>query len=69
MSNSACRSRSPERIIGIVDTSKLIYDWNTVGRRTPVALNGRFELHDETLRDGLQNPSVRTFQTATYRLG
>lgn len=41
-----------------MDTSKLIYDWNNVGRRAPVALNGRFELHDETLRDGLQNPSV-----------
>ncbi|MBX7197185.1 MAG: LeuA family protein [Sandaracinaceae bacterium] len=35
-----------------------IYDWNTVERRAPVVLKGRFELHDETLRDGLQNPSV-----------
>jgi 2-isopropylmalate synthase len=41
-----------------VDTQKLIYDWNNVGRRAPVVLKGRFELHDETLRDGLQNPSV-----------
>ena len=41
-----------------MDTSQLIYDWNTVERRTPVVLKGRFELHDETLRDGLQNPSV-----------
>jgi 2-isopropylmalate synthase len=41
-----------------VDTSKLIYDWNTIERRQPVVLKGRFELHDETLRDGLQNPSV-----------
>ena len=36
----------------------LIYDWNTVERRAPVVLKGRFELHDETMRDGLQNPSV-----------
>lgn len=35
-----------------------VYDWNTVERRQPVVLKGRFELHDETLRDGLQNPSV-----------
>ena len=41
-----------------MDTAKLIYDWNNVGRRAPVVLKGRFELHDETLRDGLQNPSV-----------
>jgi 2-isopropylmalate synthase len=36
----------------------LIYDWNTIERRAPVVLKGRFELHDETMRDGLQNPSV-----------
>jgi 2-isopropylmalate synthase len=35
-----------------------VYDWNNVERRAPVVLKGRFELHDETLRDGLQNPSV-----------
>jgi 2-isopropylmalate synthase len=39
-------------------TSNLIYDWNVAERRQPVVLKGRFELHDETLRDGLQNPSV-----------
>lgn len=38
--------------------SEVIYDWNTIERRQPVVLKGRFELHDETLRDGLQNPSV-----------
>lgn len=37
---------------------KLIYDWNTIERREPVVMKGAFELHDETLRDGLQNPSV-----------
>ncbi|GAB4208634.1 MAG: hypothetical protein OHK0013_27290 [Sandaracinaceae bacterium] len=38
--------------------SEYVYDWNNVERRAPVVLKGRFELHDETLRDGLQNPSV-----------
>ncbi len=41
-----------------MDGELLIYDWNCAGRRQPVVLNKRFELHDETLRDGLQNPSV-----------
>src|SRR5690606_30672757 len=40
------------------DASKLVYDWNTRRYRGPVVLNRRFELHDETLRDGIQNPSV-----------
>ena len=35
----------------------LIYDWNEVGRRHPPF--GPVEFFDETLRDGLQNPSVR----------
>lgn len=41
-----------------LDIESLIYDWNTTERRAPVVLQGKFELHDETLRDGLQNPSV-----------
>jgi len=36
----------------------LIYDWNTAGGFTFPAV-GRVTLDDETLRDGLQNPSVR----------
>jgi 2-isopropylmalate synthase len=35
----------------------LIYDWNKVGAATPPPL---VMLDDETLRDGLQSPSVRT---------
>ncbi len=35
----------------------LIYDWNEVGRRH--APFGAVEFFDETLRDGLQNPSVK----------
>ena len=36
----------------------LIYDWNTV--EAPAAPTARVMLDDETLRDGLQSPSVRT---------
>ena len=35
----------------------LIYDWNTLER--PAPQKGRVMLDDETLRDGLQSPSVR----------
>jgi 2-isopropylmalate synthase len=37
---------------------ELIYDWNEVARKGRVIPAG-IELMDETLRDGLQNPSVR----------
>jgi 2-isopropylmalate synthase len=37
----------------------LIYDWNTAGG-TPRPARGKIELDDETLRDGLQSPSVRS---------
>lgn len=40
------------------DVGALIYDWNSTRYRGPIILNRRFELHDETLRDGIQNPSV-----------
>ena len=40
------------------DITGLIYDWNSQAYRGPVVLNRDFELHDETLRDGIQNPSV-----------
>lgn len=36
----------------------LIYDWNTAGQR-PRRPRGLLEVNDETLRDGLQSPSVR----------
>jgi isopropylmalate/homocitrate/citramalate synthase len=41
-----------------VDTSELIYDWNQMdaARLRPT---GKVLLNDETLRDGLQSPSVR----------
>jgi len=41
-----------------VNRNDLIYDWNTVaGREIPAGR--KIMLNDETLRDGLQNPSVR----------
>jgi 2-isopropylmalate synthase len=38
--------------------SDLIYDWNTIYARSMVP-SGRVLLNDESLRDGLQSPSVR----------
>ncbi|MCA9665562.1 MAG: 2-isopropylmalate synthase [Myxococcales bacterium] len=38
--------------------SDLIYDWNQVGEIKPA--RGRIEVLDETLRDGLQSPSVKS---------
>ena len=44
-----------------VDTGSLIYDWNTRnGRRFSIPATGRpLSFFDETLRDGIQSPSVR----------
>jgi 2-isopropylmalate synthase len=39
--------------------SELIYDWNRAGGFELRPARGRVELDDETLRDGLQSPSVR----------
>ncbi|MFQ5536285.1 MAG: LeuA family protein [Gemmatimonadota bacterium] len=41
-----------------MDEQNLIYDWNRVGGAFDWSSVGRVELDDETLRDGLQNPSV-----------
>ncbi len=38
--------------------SELIYDWNEVERQGSPFRTNVFKLHDETLRDGIQNPSV-----------
>lgn len=43
---------------GVTRPDEVIHDWNTAEQpRSP--LLARVELHDETLRDGLQSPSVR----------
>ncbi len=41
------------------DESDLIYDWNRAGGPDLTPARGKVELDDETLRDGLQSPSVR----------
>jgi len=41
-----------------MDERELIYDWNVEGERRAPA-RGNVQLDDETLRDGLQSPSVR----------
>jgi isopropylmalate/homocitrate/citramalate synthase len=40
--------------------SELIYDWNRAGGSDLRPARGKVELDDETLRDGLQSPSVRS---------
>lgn len=40
------------------DDRDLIYDWNEAGRDYDWSTRPKVELDDETLRDGLQNPSV-----------
>src|SRR5437899_1249980 len=40
-----------------MEEDRLIYDWNTAGDFVSPAA-GKVTLDDETLRDGLQNPSV-----------
>src|SRR5947209_1602841 len=42
-----------------MDTDDLIYDWNLKGEQK-APLRRDLELDDETLRDGLQSPSVRS---------
>lgn len=42
-----------------MEDRELIYDWNVEGERYPIQCTG-VELDDETLRDGLQSPSVRS---------
>jgi len=41
-----------------MESNRWIYDWNEVGPVDPL-VRGPVELNDETLRDGLQSPSVR----------
>jgi isopropylmalate/homocitrate/citramalate synthase len=43
-----------------LDESALIYDWNHAGGPELLPARGRVELDDETLRDGLQSPSVHS---------
>ena len=42
---------------GALPHDELIFDWNELGRKGRIIKKG-VEFFDETLRDGLQNPSV-----------
>src|SRR5437899_9897299 len=54
--NSSPRwSRNSRR--SVPDEAQLIYDWNTVD--APPKPAHPVSIHDETLRDGIQGPSVR----------
>ena len=44
--------------MAVIDEKELIYDWNTVPGTYDWSRVGVVQLDDETLRDGLQNPSV-----------
>jgi 2-isopropylmalate synthase len=48
------------RFVMQLSKSDLIYDWNEAGGPDLRPARGRVELDDETLRDGLQSPSVRS---------
>ncbi len=50
--------RGPDNNSAIVDSTALVYDWNQLDRRGPV-LSKVPRFVDETIRDGLQSPSVR----------
>jgi 2-isopropylmalate synthase len=43
---------------GDFSESELIYDWNSVEKVAPLSPRRRFTFFDETLRDGIQSPSV-----------
>ena len=43
---------------GHVDDSQLIYDWNAVEKLSPISAKRVFTFFCETLRDGIQSPSV-----------
>src|SRR5207302_364127 len=40
------------------DPHELIYDWNSVEKVSPLSPKRRIQFLDETLRDGIQSPSV-----------
>src|SRR5262245_16865907 len=40
------------------EDSELIYDWNSVEKVAPLSPKKRIQFLDETLRDGIQSPSV-----------
>src|SRR5687767_2497440 len=43
---------------GELDERDLIYDWNSIDKVTSLSPRKRIQFLDETLRDGIQSPSV-----------
>jgi hypothetical protein len=43
---------------GELSESEIIYDWNSVEKVAPISPRRRIQFLDETLRDGIQSPSV-----------
>ena len=39
------------------DEKDFVHDWNAVEKHGPI-IHSKFTIHDETLRDGIQSPSV-----------
>src|SRR5262249_5648522 len=52
-----CRRSPDPGGASMLDRQKLVYDWNLIGESEPLT-NKRVLLDDETLRDGLQSPTV-----------
>ncbi len=53
MPKNGDESRDPD-----LSEAELIYDWNSVEKVAPLSPKRRFTFFDETLRDGIQSPSV-----------
>src|SRR5574341_1451667 len=58
LSRPALATCEPPSQLRPMDERELIYDWNTAGSSFDWS-RARVDLNDETLRDGLQSPSVR----------
>jgi 2-isopropylmalate synthase len=43
---------------GELGEKEIIYDWNSVEKVAPLTPGRTLEFFDETLRDGIQSPSV-----------
>src|SRR5512146_1045999 len=52
----ACAGRLSDEEMS--ETEQLIYDWNVAGEQPQRPAPKKVEFDDETLRDGLQSPSV-----------
>jgi len=58
MSNNGGRVRGATDADHEMSDEQLIYDWNSVEKVAPLSPKRKFTFMDETLRDGIQSPSV-----------